>query len=280
MLPEGTQISLFSAETGARAADVDVAIGGTRYRVGGDGSLQLSGPVGLPASLEASSSEFLVRETVIRSRSDLRLYLWPLHSATGLDAALIRALVYTDAVTGQTIRLRRPNGARVVIVPEPSLRQDAEAMAAHRAAAEALGAATKNAFTFEVRDSADGGMVVQTGVNPNDPAMGGRAALAYRTLAGNSITGGKVVFVSLEVARLTAAVTHELAHMFGLEHSIDAADLMYPVVAGSKSLSPRERLVIELMLQRKPGNQFPDNDRDGVGLQQRRVELVACGVVH
>ena len=106
--------------------------------------------------------------------------------------------------------------------------------------------------------------------------MSGRAGLAYRTVTGSTITGGKIVFASFDVARMTTVVTHELAHMFGLEHSSDPGDLMYPIVSTFKSFSPREQLVIELMLLRRPGNQFPDNDRDGVGAQDQRVEMVAC----
>jgi len=277
VLAEGTDVSFFSAETSARAAHVTVAIDGMRYETDGDGSLRLSRPVALPATLEASSPEFLVRETVIRTRGDLRLYLWPRHSATGLDEARTRALVYTDANTGGPVRLRRANGTRVVVVPEASIRQDAEAMAAHHAAAEALSAATRGAVTFEVGETADAGTVVHTLVNANDPAMSGHAALAYRTVTGNTITGARIVFLSLDVARMTSAVMHEMAHTFGLEHSIDAGDLMYPVVSGPRGLSPREQLVIELMLMRPPGNQFPDNDRDGVGARGRREEVVACG---
>jgi hypothetical protein len=277
VLAEGTDVSLFSAETNARAVNVTVAIDGMRYETDGTGSLRLSRPVALPAMLEASSPEFLVRETVLRSRADLRLYLWPRQSATGLDEARTRALVYTDANTGGPVRLRRANGTRVVVVPEASIRLDPEALAAHRAAAEALSAATRGAVTFEVRETAEAGTVVHTMVNPNDPAMSGHAALAYRTVTGNTITGARVVFLSVDVARMTSAVMHELAHTFGLEHSIDAGDLMYPIVSGPKGLSPREHLVIELMLMRQPGNQFPDNDRDGLGARGRRVEVVACG---
>ena len=39
----------------------------------------------------------------------------------------------------------------------------------------------------------------------------------------------------------------------------------------------REILAIDLMLQRRPGNRFPDNDRAAeAGTKGRRTEVVAC----
>ena len=277
ILHGGTTVSFVSAETGGAVLNVNVRIGGASYTTSGAGVIRLASAVTLPVSLEAASPDYLLRETVIRSAADLRVSLWPRSSATGLDETLTRAVVYTDAATGSAVRLRRPQGTRVTIVPDALVWEDVGALAAHRAAAQALGDATRRAVLFEVREDAGSGMVVRTIVDPNDPAMAGRSALAYRTTAGNNITGGKIAFLSLDVARMSTVVTHELAHTFGLEHSNDPADLMYPVVAASKTLTARERLVIELMLLRRPGNQFPDNDRDGVAAQGERVERIACG---
>jgi hypothetical protein len=52
---------------------------------------------------------------------------------------------------------------------------------------------------------------------------------------------------------------HELGHTFGLRHSRDQNDLMGP---GSepREFSAKEKLIIRLMLQRRPGNIFPDTD--------------------
>jgi hypothetical protein len=278
VLPGGTTVRFVSAETGVAVFNANVRIGGASYFTSGDGIVRLTHAVALPVSLEAASADYLLRETVIQSAADLRVSLWPRSSATGLTETLTRALVYTDAASGSTVRLRRPQGARVTIVPDALVWEDAEALAAHHAAANALGAATRNAVVFDVREGAGTGTVVRTTVDADDPAMAGRSALAYRTTAGNSITSGKIAFRTLEVARMATVVTHEVAHTFGLEHSSDPADLMYPIVtAESKTLSARERLVIELMLLRRPGNQFPDNDRDSVTAQGERVERIACG---
>lgn len=280
-LEAGTVLSFVSAETSVPAAGVEIAIGALRYRTDSAGEVRLSENVTLPASVEATSGRYLLRETVIRSGQELRLSLWPRNSPTGLDEDLTRRLVYTEATGGTpgALRLRRPNpaGGRVSVVPSAALDGDPEAIQAHRDAAEALTRATEGAVTFVVESTPSSPTVIQTLIDGNDPAMRNHAALAYRHIDGSVISGGRIVFVSMEVARLTAVVTHELAHTFGLEHSPDPGDLMHPVVTGPKSMSRRETLAMGLMLQRRPGNRFPDNDRDGAGAHGgRRVEVVAC----
>jgi hypothetical protein len=280
-LDAGITLRFVSAETSTPAAGVDVSVDGRRYRTDSSGEIRLSEAVALPVAVEASSGEYLLRETVIRSRDDLRHSLWPRHSPTGLDEELTRRLVYTEATGGApgALRLRRlgPGTVRVSVVPSSRIARDQEAWRAHETAAEALTAATGGAVTFVVEAAASSSVTIQTSIDPNDPAMRNHAALAYRQIEASQITGGRVVFVSLEVARMLAVVTHELGHTFGLEHSSDANDLMHPIVSGPKGLSRRETLAMGLMLQRRPGNRFPDNDRDDVGaLGGKRTEVVAC----
>jgi len=280
-LEAGTVLQFVSAETSTPAAGVDVAVGPNRHRTDGGGEIRLGAATALPAALEASSGEYLLRETVIRSRDELRYALWPRHSPTGLDEELTRRLVYTEATGGApgALRLRRlsPGVARVSVIPSPGIERDVEAWRAHEEAADALTRATNGAVTFVVEISASSPIKVQTLVDANDSAMGGHAALAYRNIDGSQITGGRIVFISIEVARMAAVVTHELGHTFGLEHSPDTNDLMNPIVSAPKGLSRRETLTMGLMLQRRPGNRFPDNDRDGAAaMGGKHTEVIAC----
>jgi hypothetical protein len=255
-----------------------VSVGPNNYQTDTTGSVRLANDTTLPAAVQADSPEFLLRETVVRTGDDHVLSLWPRRSPTGLTEDLTRQLVYTDAAGGATgaMPLHRLNPGTVSIVPSRELLDDADAMVAHRNAAAALTSATHGLVQFQVEASPSSSVVVQTGIDPSDPNMGGHAALTYRYTSGGQITDARTVFLSMDVARMTAVVMHELGHSFGLEHSSDARDLMYPMVSAGKQLSSRETLAIDLMLKRRLGNRFPDDDREGPAAQGRTVEIVAC----
>jgi hypothetical protein len=277
---QGTALLFVSAESGAPVAGVEVVLGDppVRYRTDGAGQILLSDNVTLPVTVEASSSEYLLRQTMLRAEDGQTLTLWPRYSPTGLDEEMTRRLVYTEAAGGTlgARALHRIAASRVSIVPSASLLVDPVAMQAHHTAADALTAATRGAVQFVVEGSPGPGVLVRTMVDGKDPSMGGHAALTYRSVEGGKIIAARIVFLSQGIARLPGIVAHELGHSFGLEHSPDQEDLMFPVVEADKRLSLRESVVVDLMLKRKPGNRFPDNDRDGGAALGRRVEIVAC----
>jgi hypothetical protein len=273
-------VAFVSAETGAPAVGVDVVVNGSgRYRTDTNGQIRLAENMTLPVRLEVSSQEYLVRHTALRPEDTSAVTLWPRQSPTGLDESLTRTLVYTEATGGApgALPLRRLLPGRVSIQPSPVVWNDAEARAALESAARTMTHATRDRVQFVVESVGTSSVVVRTLVDRNDPAMGQHSALTYRYVEGSQITGARVVFASLEVARNAAVVTHEIGHAFGLEHSVDPRDLMYPMVAEGKELSNRESLVVALMLQRRPGNRFPDNDLDGLAAMGRYVDVVSCG---
>src|SRR5688500_12945666 len=76
-LEAGTVVSFVSAETSTPAAGAVVRMGNLEYRTDSAGEIRLSENVTLPAAVEASAGPYLTRETVLRSRDELRLSLWP-----------------------------------------------------------------------------------------------------------------------------------------------------------------------------------------------------------
>jgi hypothetical protein len=70
-------------------------------------------------------------------------------------------------------------------------------------------------------------------------------------------------------------MTHELVHTFGLRHSADPRDLMHGMFRPSRSTAPtpREELAMSLLLQRRPGTAWPDDDR-GTKASSRRLEVI------
>jgi Matrixin len=277
-LMAGTTLAFVSAETDTPVAGMLVSVGAAQYTTDDAGVVRLADDVVLPVTVQANSPSYLLRETIVRTGDEHVLSLWPRRSPTGLTEELTRQLVYTDASGGPTgaLALRRVNPGVVTVVPSREILEDPAALAAHQAAAAALTNATNGAVRFEVKGVPSGGTEVTTALAPNDPNMAGHAALTYRYTDAGRITNSRTVFLSMEVARMASVVTHELGHSFGLEHSADARDLMYPVVTTSKVLSGREALALELMLKRRPGNRFPDDDREEAAAQGRTVEIIAC----
>jgi hypothetical protein len=234
--------------------------------------------------VDASASGFLERRTLFRSSL---LSLWPKVSPTGLDEEYSARLVYncseaTCPSAGQP--LARILHGPVFVVPSAEIRSDPEALETHEQAAALMTAATGGDVMFTVADSAPRGAVrVSTWIDPSDAVLLqlGAAGVTRRQIDGRAaITGATVALRSLELARRLPLLLHELGHTFGLGHSPRIGDVMWngPELYDLGDFSPRERLAVGLMLQRSPGNRFPDSD-DGVvaGNSRPRTLVLACG---
>jgi hypothetical protein len=206
-------------------------------------------------SIDVEAAGFLLRQTSL-GQAD-RFTLWPVGPTYPED--YVRRLLYTSAGRAVDQPLRRVTATAVSIVLSDELQRDGEASLAHRQAAAALNAATAGAVRVEV-EPARREVVFQAGL---DPGAGPEGALTYRTLKGDVIVGGRITFSHLRYARDVRFVAHEMGHALGLQHSLDPRDLMHsPCGTGcADSFSDRERLTIRLLLQRRPGNTYPDRDR-------------------
>lgn len=143
---------------------------------------------------------------------------------------------------------------------------------------------TRGEIQFSVADRAPPDAVVfELVIDPGDPAIVNAVAAAKRDVRNWAITGGTVVYVTLGTVR-TSTTLHELGHMFGLAHSSNSEDVMRTGRfrrIGVEQFSDREVLAMRLMLERPPGNQKPDNDRNASVSTLRTpgatwVSVIAC----
>lgn len=279
VLTQGTVLRFVSGENQRPVTDANVLLGGRSYQTDAAGQVVLGEDLPVPAPVDVSSPSYVLRQTMLRNPGDTTLTLWPRTSPTGFTDDWTRWVLYTPAVGGAPGEspLHRLNATRVSVVPSADLQKDAEAMNAHAWAASLLTDATEGAVVFAVESEPTSPVVFRTMIDGKDPAMKSYAALAYRNVSGYGISGGRLVFASMGAARLHAVVAHELGHVFGLEHSPDEGDLMHAIVPPRKGLSARERLAMQLILGRRGGNRYPDDDR-GVSIQAgRQTLLTPCG---
>ena len=261
LLQAGIPLVLVSGDDDQPVAGASVVVGSERFVSDANGRVDLG--VALDGDVEIDAAHFLTRETALPQTR--RLTLWPTGPAYPED--YVRHLLYKEAASTRAepslaadAPLRRIMAGAVIVVLDEALWNDRAARGAHERAVSLLNEATGGAVRFELRTSARTGVTFRAYVDGGVAAVG---ALTFRDLVRNEITGGRIVYANPDAARSERFVTHELGHALGLQHSLRPSDLMYFSAAEKAlaSFSDQERLSIRLLLQRRAGNRYPDNDR-------------------
>jgi hypothetical protein len=294
----GTVLTIVSGDTKRPVTGARVTVAGHGYTTDGAGELRLGEAVPRGSLVDIVAAGFLDRQTTMRSPEATRFSLWPRTSAAGLDENATAELVYTpgafccpaETLARQPLRRVRPTIGSFTLVLDARYRGDAGVRAAIEEGASLAGRASGARVVFMPADTAAGPHIdITTGPDPeNRPNV---AAFAERDLdAQGYITGGRVVFVIEEYLRgrqsqrvVATIVAHELGHMLGLGHSsipgvmsvFGGTATNYAFFAANRDFSPVEKLVLDLMYDRRSGTRFPDNDREAAASSARR-ERIAC----
>jgi hypothetical protein len=167
-----------------------------------------------------------------------------------------------------------------VLVPSAALMSDPRVVSAHQHAVDEVNAAVGGAVRYSVAARAPAGAIaIDTLLDPADTGCKERvlAFTSIRLRGNGEIASAKIVFCN-EAATRDTTVVHEVGHTFGMGHSPDAREIMHAFkMAGQPDgFGARESLVMRLMLQRRGGNRFPDDDRNVTATGEREVVIV-CG---
>src|SRR5437773_4535653 len=276
-------LTFVSGETQQPVAGAHVVLAGKVYLTDDSGRVSVDATA---SALDVEAPGFLLRQALL---APTRFTLWPRVSPTGLDEEATGRMVYGCSAPGCPTGgdpLVRLTTRVAVIVPSPVLRADEQAREALEEGARLLSAATDGAVTLRVSPTPQpGAATVTAGIDSQDAAIlaQGAGAVTRRELNGSSeIVRASVVFRNLDLARRLPLVLHELGHTFGLGHSSRVGDMMWngPEIYNQFDYSPRERLAMALMLQRSPGNRYPDIDvrlaLAGVGTRTPRTSTWIC----
>jgi hypothetical protein len=275
----GTVLSLTVAETGEPAAEATVVVDGRTYASDPTGRVVLDQGVRQGTLVDILAAGMLDRQTLLRSSADTAFSLWPRSSSTGLDEDYTRRMVYSwdkEEDPGSS-PLYRIAGRQAVLVPSAQLQADDTAMAAHQHAADEVNAAVGGAVHYSVEAVAPAAAVAfSTLLDPQDSGCKERVlALTSIRLHNGEISSGKIVFCTAGASR-DGTVVHEVGHTFGLGHSPDPGEVMHAFKLRRQpdGFGVRESLVMRLMLQRRGGNRFPDNDRGVTATANGEVRIV------
>jgi hypothetical protein len=272
-----SSVTVVSGESLQPVAGARVVVGGQQV------TTDAQGRAGFSATAPATPVDVLAaghldsQSQLDRRDANGRLTLWPQTSPTGLDPDFTRELVYTGSDqglqpegTGVFLRRWPASVTQVQIVVQGPAdgayeTMDPTAVAVLGRAAAEIGAATGGALVYNAPvftgSSRPGFLHVR--IQPGSPRCSGDGA-AFWDLPNAVGEGGTVTFCGASGPRDFQFVVHLLGHTYGLNHTSGPQDVMYQGNRRVETFSARERLAMQLMLQRPRGTRFPDNDRQAL----------------
>ena len=257
--PAGTVVQLVNAETGA-AVQGQLNVGGVMV----DSGAPLASAVAPGVTLDVIAAGFLPRLTTVKTGVP-KIGLWP--DDERITANYSHALVYG---WGEGDRERALSSAA-----EGPLRGDLGRLLGDRGAAEIINAATtRYGVTFFAGGTGD--MTVPVRLDPTAETCQGEGVLAFARIwtTNQEISRGEIIVCAPRNA-ISPILAHEMGHVLGLAHSEDQRDMMGPYQGPSRGeFTDREITVIGLMMQRRGGNTWPDNDRTATATGVRRHDIV------
>lgn len=279
-------LTAVSGENGQPVGGARFVVAGRIYDADASGHVTLAEAAPVGGLVDVLKDGFLDRQSLVRSDRNPRLLLWPSTTAYGLTESYTAMLVYTAGTAtpgangGSPLRRLRQGTTQAFVSVSPEIAQDDRANSTHQSAVDMLNAAMGGRVVYSLAPTPPAsGVVFDTRVDVADSiCTSGQRVLAYTSvsLQAGEIVGGRIVYCGIDVAR-TSTVAHELGHTTGLQHSLDPADLMaaFKTDRQRDQFDPREILTMNLLLERRGGNRFPDNDRD-VAPAARETLTIVC----
>jgi len=259
-------LTFTSTISGSPVPGASVVVAGTAYTTGADGTIALSTPAVVSATIDASAAGFLDRVTTFKSGSTITLWEIP----SGFDVNFVRQLAYNRAGTPES--LWRPTGTAIYLQLTGELANDPLVRAAHIQAATMATAMTGARVTVQLGGPTSGTGVFTILLNPSSSG----SATTYLSQTRGSIQGGRLEYSSVAAARTVRVVAHELGHMLGFGHS--PTGLMCPSACGVDNFGPWDQAVFVSMWQRTPGQAALDNDRVSVASSVSGDAVLRCDI--